>query len=58
MFGALDYTYCCSTNCQNKCGRKLSQEDYDKIKAWWGGDGFLLSMANFCKEDGSYEEII
>ena len=44
----LDYTYCASSNCTNKCGRKMSdeiKEELDKLKE------HRTSWAFFCSDD-------
>lgn len=42
----LDKTFCASTNCENHCGRKLSEDDIRFINK----HGLLVSMAYFCGE--------
>lgn len=47
----LDKTFCSSPNCQNKCGRKMTdQEDYYRLYVW--GD-LPVAMAAFCDEQGN-----
>ena len=38
-----DKTYCASTNCENKCGRKMSEQEKQLI-----GEDDLISWAYFC----------
>jgi len=45
-------TYCISKNCQNKCGRKLTQEIKDAAAEWWGKPGAPISVSTFCGNDG------
>lgn len=43
----LDYTYCASPNCENKCGRKMSkeiQEAIDSHKYQFS----MITYADFC----------
>lgn len=55
-----DRTYCGSPNCQNKCGRKLTDADKEAAKKWWlnvtngEDDGAPIAYMNFCDEDGEY----
>lgn len=45
----LDKTFCVSPNCQNKCGRKMTEEQ----KAYVETNNYLLiSCAKFCDENG------
>lgn len=46
-----DRTYCSSPNCQNKCGRKFTDEDRAAAIKWWGSEDFPLAVSNFCKEE-------
>ena len=52
MTGYKDRTWCGSTNCQNKCGRKLTEEDRQKAIKWWGNEYFPISVARFCDNNG------
>lgn len=46
----LDKTFCSSPNCQNKCGRKMTdQEDYYRLNVW--GD-LPVAIAKFCDDKG------
>lgn len=47
-----DMTFCCSKNCKNNCGRKLSEEIKQGAKKWWGGKDYPISMSEFCDEKG------
>lgn len=48
MIGYADRTFCASPNCENKCGRKFTEEDKKMAVKWWGGDDFPISKAYFC----------
>ena len=43
----LDYTYCGSENCQNKCGRKMSDSISKAIDEM---GATRISYGDFCKE--------
>ncbi len=49
----LDKTFCASPNCQNDCGRQMSNEDKEKFKELafkgWAASS-LVSYAYFCGE--------
>jgi hypothetical protein len=47
-----DRTYCGSPNCENKCGRKLTDEVKEGAKKWWGSDNAPIAISNFCDEKG------
>lgn len=51
MIGYRDRTWCGSPNCQNKCGRKFTEEDRASAVEWWGGEDFPLAVSNFCDEE-------
>lgn len=44
-------TWCGSPNCQNKCGRKFTEEDRQAAIKWWGSEDFPLAVSNFCGEE-------
>ena len=44
----LDYTYCASENCQNKCGRKMTKEIKEAIQEM---EFCRVSYAYFCGEE-------
>lgn len=57
MFCFKDRTYCCSLNCENKCGRKMSDEEKQQLKKlneeWKKTEpdfGFPVAYAYFCGE--------
>lgn len=56
MMGYGDRIWCCSKNCKNKCGRKLTDEDREKAIRWWGGEGFPISVAEYCNENGEVKK--
>jgi len=41
-----DKTYCASPNCKNKCGRKISPEEKEKLVR--SGSWVRVSQAYFC----------
>lgn len=43
----LDYTYCSSEHCQNKCGRKMSEEIKSKIELM---PFARIAFSDFCKD--------
>lgn len=48
----LDYTYCGSKNCENKCGRKMSKAIKDAVDQM---TGTRISFSDFCDEVIGYE---
>jgi hypothetical protein len=57
MLCYLDKTFCISPNCENKCGRKLTEEIIADANKWWGKpSGAPIAMSSFC-QDMSDEEI-
>lgn len=44
----LDYTYCASENCVNKCGRKMTKSIQKRIETKL--PNARVSYANFCDE--------
>lgn len=53
MISYKDMTFCCSPECVNKCGRKLTDEIKAAAARWWGSDDAPISMAHFCGERGN-----
>lgn len=51
MFCYKDKTFCSSPNCQNKCERQFTEHDRAQATAWWGGEDFPLSTADFCGDE-------
>jgi len=47
-----DMTFCCSKNCKNKCGRKLTDKIRSDAEKWWGSPEAPISIAEFCDKDG------
>ena len=45
-----DTTFCISPNCQNACGRKLTESVRENARKWWGGDGAPIAVGYFCGE--------
>lgn len=43
-----DKAFCCSPNCKNACGRKLTDEMLEDAKKWWGNDNPPIAYSNFC----------
>ena len=43
-----DRTFCISPNCEDKCGRKLTQEIKEAAYKWWGDKGAPISVGYFC----------
>ena len=56
MMGYKDRTFCASPNCQNKCGRQLTQEIRDGARKWWGSDDAPIAVGNFCDDEGEVIE--
>lgn len=61
MFCFKDRSYCCSPNCNNECGRKMSDEDKEllnKLSKKWAKDypecdlGYPVAYGFFCGEPG------
>jgi hypothetical protein len=50
MICYLDRTFCVSPNCENKCGRKLTDEIRQAARVWWGSDNAPIAMGWFCGE--------
>lgn len=48
-----DTTFCSSPNCKNKCGRKLTEQDKEAARKWWGKDGAPIAYADFCDDKGN-----
>ncbi len=48
-----DRTFCRYPSCENKCGRKISQEEKDFLKKEASETGFYrpISMSYFCGEE-------
>lgn len=46
-----DRTWCCSPVERHTCGREFTEDDRKKAIEWWGGEGFPLAVAEFCKHD-------
>lgn len=47
-----DMTFCISTACTNKCGRKLTDKIRADAERWWGKPGAPISMSYFCDDKG------
>jgi hypothetical protein len=47
-----DKTYCASPNCENECGRKMSEFEKAQQNAFFAAQGFVLpvSYGYFCGE--------
>lgn len=45
-----DRTFCCSPNCQNKCGRQWTEELRKQAEEWWGGPDAPVAFSYFCGE--------
>ncbi len=58
MISFMDKTFCSSPNCSNKCGRQLTPELIEKAKKWWGGDGFPVSVREFCGGEEVVGEVL
>lgn len=48
-----DKTFCGSEKCQNKCNRKMTDEEFAEIVA---GDYWTVT-ADFCDKEGNFKEI-
>lgn len=48
MMCYLDRSFCVSEGCENKCGRKLTDEIREKAAEWWGSDAVPISVGYFC----------
>lgn len=51
MICYLDKTFCVSLNCENKCGRKLTDKVIKSAIQWWGSDDAPIAMSCFCGGD-------
>lgn len=51
MIGMGDRTFCSSPNCQNKCGRKLTDDLILLYTKQWGNENFPVAMSPFCGRD-------
>lgn len=51
MISYKDRTFCASPNCQDKCGRKLTEEIKQAAVKWWGSEGAPISVAHFCGDN-------
>lgn len=49
-----DTTFCCSRNCKNACGKKLSHEESKKAKE----SGLPVSFSNFCDEGATVNDVL
>ncbi len=58
MICYLDRTFCSSPNCENKCGRKLTEEIIEGAKKWWGSDDAPIAMSNFCGETDEIQKTV
>lgn len=58
MICYMDRTWCASPNCQNKCGRKMTDEDHERALAWWGGADYPVSMSYFCGGEDVLDELV
>lgn len=53
MISMGDRTFCSSPNCQNKCGRKLTDDLILLFTKQWGNENFPVAMANFCGDSSN-----
>ncbi len=51
-----DMTFCVSPNCENKCGRKLTEKIKQDAVKWWGGKDVPIAVSCFC--GGTLEEVL
>lgn len=49
-----DKTFCGSDNCQNKCGKKMTQEEEKKLESLSirSSSPIMVSYAQFCDSNG------
>ncbi len=48
MLSYKDRTFCISPDCENKCGRKLTDKIVKDAERWWGGEDVPISVDFFC----------
>lgn len=46
-----DKTFCCSLNCKNECGRKMSDDEYMEWRDSPESEYIPISWAYFCGEE-------
>lgn len=51
-----DMTFCVSPGCENKCGRKLTEEIQEEADKWWGKGKGEAPIAVSCYCGGTLEE--
>ena len=53
-----DMTFCISKNCQNKCGRKLTEDIKQKADEWWGKGKNKAPICQFVGKPDCYSNSI
>lgn len=48
MMAYKDRAFCVSPQCQNKCGRQLTEQVRRDAEKWWGGKDVPISVGYFC----------
>ncbi len=50
-------TFCVSKNCNNKCGRQLTDEIRKEAQIWWGDTGDApIDVSLFCENKKEKQE--
>lgn len=51
-----DMTFCVSSACVNRCGRKLTQKIRKEAWKWWGSKDAPICVSEFCDLEGNPKE--